>query len=577
MANFNIATGAGIYFAEDLGAKGNGSVDDAPAIQSAINAIAAAGGGELRFGPKTYALASKLTLASGVVMRGYKPAYQEGLNVVAVGTVFKALDPGFYSAITYNDSDLSAALTYTETYNTVAYGLGVKGFALDGFKDSLRIGGTFNPGCFNSVFSDIITLNSTGWGAWFENFGFNTRIENISAHRFAAGGVGGLLFRGSSPASSYTFGNSILKNLFVAGTQALTTNSKGLVFDVTPGANLNDLYCMGLQCNTNGTLVTDTATITAATAAIAVTNAANFPIDKPISFQTTVGILYKNWIFFVVASDTTTNTIQVSEYYRGNVVTPSASGSATIQSHGFPAMQIAGQGPSLIGMIESSTFAGIDLEGTAETMLHLQNGLGKLELGAVTYNSINNAASVSLRAFLGQIDATLKQQIDADGFSAGCMFNGPLEGFTQTQLPGLYTKSNNFFLGLGKSAYSLQSHSAMGWDVLTCGANLATRVGVYSVATTVHAVNGNLFVFNGTVATTWTLKQLSGIGDQAGGDTTGITYTVKNASTAAVDLTLTADTTNPDYFDGITTVTSKTLAQGAAITKIGRASCRERV
>ena len=568
MANFNLATGAGVYFAEDMGVKGNGSTDDAPAIQAAINAISAGGTGRLLFAPKAYALGSKLTLASGVILQGYKPAYQEADNVVAVGTVFKALDPGFYSAITYNDSDLSAALTFTETYNAIAYGIGVKGFALDGFKDSLRIGGTFNPGCFSSVFSDILTLNSTGWGVWLENFGFFSRVENISAHRFAAGGEGGILIRGSSPPTSYTFGNSILKNLFVSGGSVYTTNSKGLVFDVPPGANMNDLYCYGLQCNTNGVLVTDTATITAATDSIAVANAANFPLDKPVTFQTKVGNLYSSRIYFIVASDTTANTIQVSDYYRGNVITPSVTGTATIQSNGFPGIQIAGQGPPTGGMIQSSWFTGIDIEGSAETLLHAQNGLGNLSLGSVSYNNGAKVTStISLRDFSGSISATQDQQIDADGYAAGMLFFGGLEGFAQKALRGIVSVvGGNAHLNIGKVNYSFESHIAAGGDVMTPGGNIGKKVYRFSASHVFSGATGTMLVFNGTVASTATLPPLAGTGDAQTYDTQGITLSFKNASTAAVDLTVAADTTNPDYFDGITTVTSKTLAQGAAIT-----------
>jgi hypothetical protein len=55
----------------DYGAVGNGSTDDSAAIQSAINAVNAAGGGVVFFPAKTFAVASSLTLKSNVSLHGY--------------------------------------------------------------------------------------------------------------------------------------------------------------------------------------------------------------------------------------------------------------------------------------------------------------------------------------------------------------------------------------------------------------------------------------------------------------------------------------------------------------------------
>jgi hypothetical protein len=55
----------------DYGALGNGTANDAPAIQAAINDLQTRGGGVLLFGPRTYRLASAVTITDAhVVMQG---------------------------------------------------------------------------------------------------------------------------------------------------------------------------------------------------------------------------------------------------------------------------------------------------------------------------------------------------------------------------------------------------------------------------------------------------------------------------------------------------------------------------
>lgn len=62
--------GAPVVSAAEYGVVADGVTDDAAAIQAAIDAAAAAGGGTVRLGPGTHLIGSKLELAAGVCLQG---------------------------------------------------------------------------------------------------------------------------------------------------------------------------------------------------------------------------------------------------------------------------------------------------------------------------------------------------------------------------------------------------------------------------------------------------------------------------------------------------------------------------
>ena len=77
----------------DYGATGNGSTNDAPAIQAAINALKGVGGGVIRFGPRTYRLASAISI-DGVAVRLEGAGFTEGPGP-SDGTWLKVDTTGF--------------------------------------------------------------------------------------------------------------------------------------------------------------------------------------------------------------------------------------------------------------------------------------------------------------------------------------------------------------------------------------------------------------------------------------------------------------------------------------------------
>lgn len=77
----------------DFGAVGNGTANDGPAIQTAINALKASGGGVLQFGARVYRIASPIVI-DGVTVILQGAGFTEGPNE-SHGTWFKIDQTGF--------------------------------------------------------------------------------------------------------------------------------------------------------------------------------------------------------------------------------------------------------------------------------------------------------------------------------------------------------------------------------------------------------------------------------------------------------------------------------------------------
>jgi hypothetical protein len=161
----------------DYGAFGNGSHDDTTAIQAAINAANAAGGGEVFLPTGTYKLTASLILKNGVTLRGVYPGASTiqpnywDLDTVNTGTV-----------ITYPGG---IALTQDLTGNTYGpqsalHGVKIESLGFNNVETVIRCGGTNIHGLSASVVRDILASNVTGLAFDFVNI-MNSHFANLRA------------------------------------------------------------------------------------------------------------------------------------------------------------------------------------------------------------------------------------------------------------------------------------------------------------------------------------------------------------------------------------------------------------
>jgi hypothetical protein len=159
----------------DFGAAGDGTTDDAPAIQAAVDALAADGGGVLQFGPRRYRLASPV-LVDGVSVVFQGAGFTEGPNV-ADGTWLTIDTTGF------------TPFTFT--------GLGSRGSAVRDLAvrqaHTAPIGPSWAPtdydfvfrvqDCFGAVDFDNVFLCGVNRGIWIDNSGrFNIQRLRGQVH-----------------------------------------------------------------------------------------------------------------------------------------------------------------------------------------------------------------------------------------------------------------------------------------------------------------------------------------------------------------------------------------------------------
>lgn len=548
-----------------------GANSSSAVIQSAINTAYAAGGGIVYLPSGTIKSLTPLTPRAGVAVEGVGWSADAQYNFTG-GT--RLIGDGTNPCFAYNNVALSgqfgsAALALAAKIS----GVRIRGICFDTFTRACDFGGLYNTGCFDSEFEDLLAINCTQWGFFFENSSLN-RFKDMRVSLMASGSTGAIWFCGSSTA--YNHGNNYIENVIAEPNRS---HIRGIVIQANSGAAYNDINGIGIQCNQTGTKITTAATMSGGSANITLADATNFDVDKPVTVSVNANgfVLYQTYFVKTKVG----NVVTLANRQGSAAINSSGASAVNLDTYGWPCLEVSGIEGSTI---QPSTLLGLDMEGIATSNILVQNAYVSLGISYIggSQGTINANALCLRLALGGTITSAYPLSIDCDfasGTSPLCAFGLQIRNDTkpivQVIPPGFYqyAPDSAWILHMGgrnstsNKTFQLQYPSGSGEDFVypfkPMGQHVATS---NTTSLTLNLLQMGAVVYTGTSSTTWTLPLLI---NTAGGGTTaanaGIVFEICNGSTtAAVDLTIAANSGN--YFNRNTGLTSITIPQYGSLT-----------
>jgi hypothetical protein len=166
------------FHVRDFGAMGDGTTNDAPAIQAAIDMMSASGGGVLEFGPRSYRIASPVVIDSGAITL-------QGAGITenpsgASGTWFRIESTGF-TPFTFTGAAARGCSVRDLGVRQVHSAAQLPGWAPTDYDYVFRV-----QDCLGGVEFRNLMLVTVNRGIWCDNSG-RLNVERVRGQVFTTG------------------------------------------------------------------------------------------------------------------------------------------------------------------------------------------------------------------------------------------------------------------------------------------------------------------------------------------------------------------------------------------------------
>lgn len=300
------------------------------------------------------AASDTIPLKSGVVLEGRMATQKITTDVPEISWTLEngtVLQGAGVPILTHNHVDRASPIS--QFASDALSSAHVRGIGFMGAGTGIKIGAKNAMGALNCVFEDIYYLDCD-IGVQFKNFLYGTFRRIYGRQRLGTELIG-QYYGADVPLARLIPGNSIFEHVF---NWTAFRGTRGLVFEQTQGSQLNELNILRLQQNRNGEAPAGSvATFTSGSSSISVATPGLYEVGMPVTLSSSVGGIWANQAWFV-ASKSGSN-ITLAARPGGAAVAPNAGGSATLNTGGFPGLEIiAAPGEYMT----NARFWGLDLE-----------------------------------------------------------------------------------------------------------------------------------------------------------------------------------------------------------------------
>lgn len=516
-------------------------------VKAAVAAIIASGKPGTIYGSGTTTLTSKITVGSGVAIKGVPFMLNYDLaNTLpdagyshVLGTTWEFVGDGTQSGgtnneYTYNRDGTFDCFTYNET-NTGAVSTPLTGFELENiqirnFRHGVNIGAMDMAGLTHGRIYHVSAIGCAGWGFSFVN-SCHTEFDRI----YAEACLNGFLFgsyavtllsamTGGVGGNNVTWfgGNCDFGTIYVI-TPSGTTNylSRGIVFECQGASTygqMNQVKVRGrLQVNRfNATSYSQSWTIASGSNSVTVPDSTKLRVGLPVSPTTTANGYTTNQTY-VVKSITDATHITVADKITGTAITGSGSGAMTFVSQGSPCVEVISlSGPS----ISNCDFGWLDIEGASTAALYVENCFGShFAVGQLPNTATNGAGIVLRNSQTNKLFSLNDAYIDADSNSNQSLFDGRAAGWRWASLGGQWIEGGAPTMAVG--GHRLSFYGSKSWDFQKqgpSGGNLllpnlfvaqSLKAATRSADWTIDYSHGQNYILRATGAATGTLPTIT--------------------------------------------------------------------